>query len=496
MSINTKLVLLLTLTVGAVMLVASFLSLRQREAALRAALSDELRAHAVTLQIALEEYYAGGRAGEAQRLIDRLRENSRVYGVLIYDERARLLTRPQSEMEEIFGNPPELAQVLGSGEAVEFVRDAGGRDFLCLLLPLDFGAGKRGALEIIKPLALIEDDIAASRLRWLVTTLLLLAVIFLVVYVVTERGVARPIRALLEGAEALGRGDLSHRVAVVPKPETGGELARLANEFNRMADSLEAQRSAVLLESENRLNLEKQLRHSERLAAVGRLAAGIAHELGAPLNVIDARAEQLLAQPDAAPAKRERNLQIIRRQSSRIAHVVRQLLNLARPYNLRFAPVEIGEVIRAALEALEKSSENKVIEIRFEAAAAAENLIVRGDRDFLAQVFTNIFRNAVQAMDGAAAGELKIECRRAAEDRFVAVEIADTGGGIAPDALDKIFDPFYTTKDIGQGTGLGLAVARRIVEEHDGRLEASNRTDGRRGAVFTVYLPLAVAAAE
>jgi signal transduction histidine kinase len=78
----------------------------------------------------------------------------------------------------------------------------------------------------------------------------------------------------------------------------------------------------------------------------------------------------------------------------------------------------------------------------------------------------------------------------------VAVEIADTGGGIAPDALDKIFDPFYTTKDIGQGTGLGLAVARRIVEEHDGRLEASNRTDGRRGAVFTVYLPLAVAAAE
>ena len=481
MSINTKLVLLLTVAVGAVMLVGSFLSLRQREAALEAALGDELRAHAVTLQIALEENYRNGRAGEAQRLIDRLRENSRVYGVLLFDENGDLRSASQFETRENFRQPPELAEVLRTGEPIEFVREIDAHKFLSIILPLKLAAETRGAIEIVKPLALIENDIARARLSRLATTLLLLASIFLVVYVVLRRSLSRPISSLLVGARVLGGGDLSHRVRVA---ETGDELAQLATEFNRMADNLEAQRRATLSEAETRLNVEKELRHSERLASVGRLAAGIAHELGAPLNVIDARAEQLIENAAAPREKQIKNLTIIRTQSARITHIVRQLLNLARPYNLRFEPLELADLIESALDDFETDGKIKI------ESAARKNLKISGDADFLRQVFVNIFRNARQAMDGENGGVLKIEIdeNERGDKIFGVVKISDTGKGIEPENLEKIFDPFYTTKDIGAGTGLGLAVSRRIVEEHGGAIEAENNERG--GASFTIYLPL------
>lgn len=478
MSINTKLVLLLTLAVGAVMMTASFLFLRQREVALETALRDELRAHAVTLQIALEENYQNGRIADAQRLIDRLHDNSRIYAVLLFDERGDSRSLSQIENAADFRQPPEMPAVLRTGETVESVRSIRNQKFLSIILPLRMTAETRGALEIVKPLALIEDDIARARIIWLLTTLLLLATIFIVVYVVLRRSLSRPITALLGGARALGDGDLSHRVSV---GKDGDELAQLAAEFNRMADNLAAQRRAAEIESENLLKLEKDLRHSERLASVGRLAAGIAHELGAPLNVIDARAEQLIEKTDFSREKQIKNLTIIRTQSARITRIVQQLLNLARPYNLRFEQIEINGLVKSALDGFEN---NENLQVEF---SAKDDLKISGDADFLRQVFVNIFQNARQAMPGGGELKIKIDEARREGKSFAAVKISDTGAGIAPENLEKIFDPFYTTKDIGQGTGLGLAVSRRIVEEHGGMIEAVNNKSG--GASFTVYLP-------
>lgn len=479
MSINTKLVLLLTVTVGAVMLAASFLSLKQRESALETALRDELRAHAVTLQIALEENYENGRTAEAQRIIDRLRENSQVYGVILFDENGDIVSLSHSApISPEFRQPAELRQVLERKTSVEFIRAIEDHKFLSVILPLKLADGKSGAVEIVKPLALIEKDIAVSRVNWLATTLLLLATIFLVVYIVLRQNLSRPILALLYGARTIGRGDLSHRVKL---RTTGDELAKLAVEFNRMADNLAEQRRAAESEAENRLNLEKQLRHSERLASVGRLAAGIAHELGAPLNVIDARAEQLLEKADAPREKQAKNLTIIKTQAARITHIVRQLLNLARPYHLRFETIKIAALVRAALEDFEDAERLKI-----EFAAPAD-LTISGDADYLNQVFVNIFQNAVYAMRDEGVLSIVIAAAKRDDKEYAAIKISDTGEGIAPENLEKIFDPFYTTKDIGKGTGLGLAVSRRIIEEHDGAIEVENNAHG--GASFTVYLP-------
>lgn len=481
MSIGTKLIFLLTITVGIVMFGASFLSLKQREMTLEAALRDELRAHAVTLQIALEENYSSGKISEARQLIDRLRENSRVYAVLLFDEHSQLITLSQPQTNEIFRNPPELKMVLQTNETVEFIRLVEDEKYFSVIMPLRLAENKRGALEIVKPLALIKNDIAESRINWLATTLFLLAIIFLVVAVVLRRSLTKPFQELLNGAQALGRGNLDYRVKL---PKTKDELAFLAVEFNRMADNLEAQRQVAKNESESRLALERELRHTERLASVGRLAAGIAHELGAPLNVIDARAEQILAKPDIALEKREKNLNIIRSQTERISNIIRQLLNLARPYNFRLVQIDLNKIAADTLEQIAENAKRQNIEILL---SQAENLIVSADRDYLQQVFTNILINAAQAMPTGGRLTVSSGYTQKNNTEFAYVKISDTGTGIPTENLEKIFDPFYTTKDIGQGTGLGLAVSHRIIEEHNGIIEAENNADG--GATFTIYLP-------
>ncbi len=485
MSISTRLVLILTLVVGALMAAASFLTLRQRERTLETAMRNEARAMAVTLRIALEEDYADGDTSDAQRLINRLSANTGTYGALLFDERGELLMLSDTLTAEELRHPPELEAVITRGEPAEFVRRAGGQRIFSIILPISAGGARRGAVEVVHPLAFVEADIRRARLVWVLTTLLLLLAIFAVVSVVLRRSLSQPVRELLGGAAALGRGDLGYRVIA---SRSGGEFAQLAREFNRMADSLAEQRRAALREAEERLRLESDLRHSERLAAVGRLAAGVAHEMGAPLNVIDARAEQLMLKPDAPPESQRRNLSIIRAQTERITHVIRQLLNLARTYDLNPAAVDLRGLAAEALSQFEANAARAGVEVDFD--GDGEAVQVEADEAYVRQVLLNVLNNAVQAMPSG--GRLRVEVESEVAEkgmrRFASVSISDTGPGIMPEDLPKIFDPFYTTKEVGQGTGLGLSVAFRVVEEHGGWIEAANNR-GAPGATFTIYLP-------
>jgi signal transduction histidine kinase len=253
-----------------------------------------------------------------------------------------------------------------------------------------------------------------------------------------------------------------------------------------MADQLAEQRRRIQHEAEERLELERQLRHSERLASVGRLAAGVAHEIGAPLQVIDGRAKQLVEKPDALLEKRQRNLNIIRTQVARITRIVKNLLNLARPYNLNCRATDLSALIMSVVESLETQAAQNNVEIKLD---SVENVNVLADADLLNQVLLNLCLNGIQAMPSG--GVLQIRCAvdsaTKEQRRFASVRISDSGIGIDAKNLAHLFDPFFTTKEVGSGTGLGLAVSSRIVEEHGGWIEASNNPDG--GARFTIYLP-------
>jgi signal transduction histidine kinase len=181
-------------------------------------------------------------------------------------------------------------------------------------------------------------------------------------------------------------------------------------------------------------------------------------------------------------------LTIISTQADIITRIVRQLLNLARPFQLHRAPLGLAHLLADAAEAIEAEAAKNSVAIRF---GRIDHLQIDGDRELLRQVFMNLLVNALHAMP--AGGSLIIEADDAEvvkdNHRFVAVRVADNGSGIAPEHLPHIFDPFFTTKDVGKGTGLGLTVTRRILEEHGGWIEAAPGADG--GTVFIVYLPQA-----
>jgi two-component system NtrC family sensor kinase len=495
LSLSTRLILLLTLMVGAVMALGGWYLLRQRVAILEQAMRNELQAHALTLQLALEEAYRAGRTNDAQRLIDRLSENPKIYSVILFDQQGQIAILSNPKAPPALRQPPAVHRVLSGAQQMELWQDS---EVFSILLPLNLGRGRRAAFELSQPAAFIAADKARAARDIALITLTLFGAVILTVLVVARYNLLRPINELLQGATQIGRGQLGYRVIAA---QGGHELTRLARAFNEMAARLAEQRQAAEREAQERLELERQLRQSERLAVVGRLAAGVAHELGAPLNVIKGRVELVQAHATNLTEKQQRNLSIINSQADAITHIVRQLLNLARPLPLQREPIKLSLLLDGVIELLEAEAAQAGVSLQVPALAG---LWITGDRKLLHQVLLNVCLNAVQAMSQGGTLRFSVEPAPAEPETetaapplaqpCLALRISDTGPGIAPEVLEHIFDPFFTTKDVGQGTGLGLSVSRRIVEEHGGRIEAANQTAG--GAVFTLWLPQIPAPAE
>lgn len=229
-------------------------------------------------------------------------------------------------------------------------------------------------------------------------------------------------------------------------------------------------------------NLEQQIMQTEKMATIGQLAVGIAHEIGTPLNIISGNAEFMLLDMKETD-KGYQELSTIIDQTKRMSLLMRQLLDFARPKILSLKPVNINSVIKEVLDFVRPQSKKNKVEMRI---SFAENVPrVYGDPALLYQVFLNIIVNAFQAMTKG--GELRVqtstEALRSGREGVV-VFIRDTGEGIPPEHLEKLFTPFFTTKEPGKGTGLGLAVTRRIVQEHNGTIEIESEVG--RGTVATI----------
>jgi hypothetical protein len=277
------------------------------------------------------------------------------------------------------------------------------------------------------------------------------------------------------------------RVPMVTRHETPRRLlVNLATTPLRDSDGAIAGTILVLEDISSRVQLEEQLQISEKMASLGLLAAGVAHEVNTPLTGISSYTQMLLqgAEPDDPATK---VLEKIERQTFRAAKIVNGLLNLARPAQVDNGPVDVNNVVNDVLSLLEHQLRTGSIQVRKELAATGP--VVLGIEYKLQQVFLNLFLNARDAMPKG--GWLSISTREAGAHAIV--EVADTGSGIPADYLSRIYDPFFTTKDIGKGTGLGLSITYGIVQEHGGTITCDSSVG--QGTRFTLTLPLASARA-
>ena len=278
------------------------------------------------------------------------------------------------------------------------------------------------------------------------------------------------------------------------------ELQRLSSALNRMLsriskDRKRLQKTVMSLERANTelQNAQNEILSAEKMASVGRLAAGIAHEIGNPIGIVLGYID-MLKQDDLNIEDRIDFLKRAENEIQRINTVIRQLLDLARPKRFKPQPLSVHALIRDMVDVMRLQPIMK--DIRIESDLGAEVDRVWGDEDQLRQVFLNLFLNAADAIHSGgsgADGKVAVRTQVLSHDQksrsdFLRIEFSDNGTGIDAQQLQNIFDPFYTTKEPGKGTGLGLAVSYMIIERLGGRISAKSRL--AQGATFRIDLPL------
>ncbi len=313
------------------------------------------------------------------------------------------------------------------------------------------------------------SDFEAWR-KYLVFSVITALVPNLILVLLTVRTLSRPLQRITLAAVQVTNGAYGTKVDL---RRSNDEIGVLADSFNEMSRKMAA-------DIEQLRDLNEQLIRTEKLAAMGTLSAGVAHEVNNPLASISSLIQMMQARSDLDANTREK-LVVISEQIGRISRVTKDMMDFARARPAAKSFVDINEIIDTALRLASFDKSFQALQLNKTFAANPPQVLA--DSDQLQQVFLNLFLNARDSMpDG---GELQITTKQTASQ--IEIEIADAGRGIEPQNLKKIFDPFFTTKAAGKGTGLGLAVCYGIITAHGGRIEVLQ--NGERGTRFVISLP-------
>ena len=294
---------------------------------------------------------------------------------------------------------------------------------------------------------------------------------FIVAYFLAT-DLVKPIKRLVKASQELSKGDFSYRV----EPMSRNEIGELERTFNFMASSLKKR------DDEMREETQRQLIQSEKLASVGRLAAGVAHQINNPLTGILTYSSLLLRKKPEGDTERE-DLQVVVDETMRCRKIVKGLLGFSRQAEPQKESVDINSIIQNSLALTKNQALINDVKVTTELSDQVPAIVLDGGQ--IQEVFLNVILNAIDAMpDG---GILSVSSNMLEGEQFIQIRFADTGYGIPPENIDKVFDPFFTTKDASKGTGLGLAVAYGVIEKHGGRIKMESVTG--KGATCIIDLP-------
>ncbi len=373
--------------------------------------------------------------------------------------------------------PPQeiVAEVKDNGSS-EFTQTAAGRFWFCRIAPM--GDASLGYLLVAQDWTEVQHDLYRRTVSSIIAGAVVVLLTAILIPLVARKYVSAPLAELSRRVSALSTGE-------EPDHEPAGdEVTLITEEFRKLARELSVARRRLLDESERKLELERRLRHSDKLATIGTLASGLAHEIGTPLGVIRGRAEHLLrSKPDER--KLAQGLEIIINQIDRITRIVRMLLDFGRGREPMRVTADVRSIVQRTLHLLETEAERRAIRVVSDLGPAP--LLVDCDVDQMQQVFVNLGMNALDAM-AQTGGVLHVSAEPAMADGNEQVRLCfeDDGPGVSEEVRERVFDPFFTTKEPGKGTGMGLAVSQSIIRDHDGDITLEQRPRG--GARFVVTL--------
>jgi signal transduction histidine kinase len=485
--LGTRLAIFLSLVIIAVLSGYGYFHILSRRDILIRKMKVEVRSIGETLRVSLEKISLPREMEDVQDVIDAVEESEKTLGVIVYHQGKDMVFQSHSIGEGVEPYLRVIKRSIQEGWPQEEFTVYKKYPVFSYTFPLKDKKGKNiGGVSILQHTSDMEEDVRKAKWGIFINILLLIGGTVTLVLFVTQRWIVLPISQLMDGIKNMAKGNLSTRIDLRRKDE----LFDLAQAFNQMAADLKEAQGRIIRDAEGRLELERSLRRSEKLATIGQLSSGLAHEIGTPLNIISGRAE-LLKKRFEDKNEVQKNLDIIVQQAERITKIIQQLLGFVRKKAPQQTPINVRAILENTLDFLDHQMQKQ--DVRVEKDLKDNLPLVKGDSDQIQQVFLNLILNAIQSMPeggmlhlAAASKWCSRQDMEEGQRQYVEVHVEDTGMGMEPEVLQKIFKPFYTTKD--KGTGLGLTVSLGIVQDHDGWIDVKSEVE--KGSLFRVYLPV------
>lgn len=459
----------MVLTLGIVGYVALNSIERQVEKQMQTDLELVARAVQMPLSYALEK----DRTGSMQQSLKSVFAIGRVYSANVYDSKGkRILNLGLADSED---EQEKFTQLAAKGKKRGEYEQIAGRQVYSYFLPLtDTGGQINGLLQLTRKESEFIENLHTLRIHGVLILTLLVVLLSGVVLYGHHQAVGVHLSRLTASMTLIARGDHRHRF------EYSGprEIRSLGKTFNHMLDRMDDAQKTILAHRKKQDELEQQVRRNEKLAALGRFAAGTAHELGTPLCTIGGRAQRALRDKNL-PENLTRVFETIRTEVSRMEYIIKQLLDFSRRNPLRRAPVDVSRLMGSAVSIVQEEAQKQDANIRCRTPDIRNVVLLDAIR--VQQALVNLLKNAVQSKQGATV-QMTCTCR----NDLVTFYVEDDGPGVMSENRTRIFDPFFTTKPVGEGTGLGLSVVHAAAREHGGKVELTDSRMG--GACFVLQI--------
>ena len=473
-SLRTALVSMAIIPLLLTMAVFTYLGLESLETTIEERMQEQVELVARAVREPISYSLEKERVGSLGQALESVFRIGRVYGASVYNIRGERIASvgalgPSSRA----GDAREI--ILGNERTGQY-ESLGGREVYSYFVPLYDSVGDGiGLLQVSRKKSDIRNNIQRVKIQAIAFLALAATIMAGLVLFGFHRAVGRYLSGISQTMSRVRSGERSHRAST----QGPREIASLSRALNSMLDSMSQAEEEIAQRRDAQQDLEQKLRQSEKMAAIGQLASGVAHELGTPLSVIDGKAQRCLRDQDLSDAQRD-GLQDIRYEVQRMERIVRQLLDFGRTSRQHRRWVPVAHVASSAYSLVQQEVHSDV-RVMLDGPEPGPSIYVDPMR--IEQVLTNLLRNALQA-DGVSKVVLSWSLK---DEEWIVMRVEDDGSGIPEDIRTKLFEPFFTTKKTGQGTGLGLSVVHGIVRDHGGEVHVSDSQLG--GACLTVELP-------
>lgn len=491
MRISTRLTL--AVATASIVIVGAYGAWQMRDEAneLSLAALHDTRLLATVVQVAVENALRDGQRADVDEVLRSLELGDASMDVLVYDAQHILVSSSDNHVDTDLTRAA-FTELVKAGNSGSRILDRGAGDHVIAWAPLRLENGTpNGTVMVTKPFEELRRDLIETAWSTLVSLLALVVVISIVTWVLVEAYVRRPASSLQDSMHRVRAGDL--RATVLH--ERNDELSALVAEFNALLGELASTRERLAAEAESRRALEDGLRGIDKLVTVGQLSAGLAHEIGSPLQILEGRARALAKRTDLSPEV-VRNAEILVTQAERVTRIVDQLVGFSRRKPMHLVPLDLVDVARTVVEFMRIEAERRGIRITL--TGQHDLPAAMADHDQMQQVVLNLLTNALRASSHGTLITVRVDRGELQDPAMhmnhaaVCVEVADQGHGMNSEQQAKSFEPFFTTWTDNGGSGLGLAVVKAIVTAHRG--DITLQSTEHQGTTVTVRVPVAESA--